>query len=556
MLESTRATQFVPGSNRKGALAGASWVYCLDRLELGRTLFLGAPGPPELSMIAPLADEVMIWEPQAGKRRQVAEWLEAHGVRNVSVAQRPQAAWQLQELPTDLWIQTNGNRASWPGATIAALQRSGGSGYRESEEAPWHSNRSRLAPVDGSSLRLHLTPLHGQIRSLVPLTDRRTRQYFTRHGLHATNLNLPILARAERALSRHGLGSLVSSRVGILAGVDASGPPGYLRELAFLHGRDVEHHRWGLWARGDYRSQKLLFYLFAPEADVPELVVKLVRDSTFNGRLENEFRALSTLHDVAPALAAHVPEPLFLGHPGMLAAVGEKMVRGEPFQSHTDGSATCFRATQAVEWLTELARATADPASPTEAAAALHDLYERFGAIYKPNAGEREFLREQIARIADSPYVLPAVLQHGDPGPWNMLVRPEGGVVFLDWEGAEMRGMPLWDLFYFLRSYVLLGRVRGLHSRLDSFAAAFLGESPLSPLLQQAVEHYCARVGLHPTLVEPLFYTCWMHRALKESARMHPERLQESRFLEVLRHCIAHHEAPGLDRLLRQPAGV
>jgi hypothetical protein len=329
-----------------------------------------------------------------------------------------------------------------------------------------------------------------------------------------------------------------------------------VRRLALQNGRDIENHRWGLWARGEYRSQKVLLYLFAGAAEVPEFVVKLVRDAAFNSRLENEFRALAEVQALAPSLAAHVPEPLFLGHPGRLAAVGERMVHGRPFKNHTDGGPGCPRALQAVEWLTELGRATAEPVRPAQAAAALHDLLERFAAIYRPSAGEREFLRAQIARIESSPYALPAVLQHGDPGPWNLFVRADGTVVFLDWEAAELRGMPLWDLFYFLRSYVLLGRVRGLHSRLDSFTAAFLAESPLSSLLQQAVEHYCARVGLHPTLVEPLFFTCWMHRALKESARLHPERLGDGRFLELLRHCIAHREAPGLERLLRQPAGV
>ncbi len=556
MLDVTRATRFVPGSNRKGALAGASWVFTLDRLDLGHVLFLGAPGTPALEMIAPLASEVMIWEPQAGKRRGVATWLEAAQHHNVSVAERPQASWQLQELRPDLLVHSNGQ--SWPSAdTIAALRRPDGFFYRETQEAAWQAHRAQPGNVTSRCLRL--TPLHGEIHSLVPHGDEATWRYFTRHRMHKTNLRLPLLAKAERALNRRGLNTSVKHRIGILEGFEAgtsTTPPAYLRQLALQHGRDIESHRWGLWARGGYRSQKVLFYLFDGAAETPELVVKLDRDAAFNVRLENEYAALAELHRLAPALAAHVPEPLFLGHPGKLAAVGERMVRGRPFTSRTDGSATCPRGLQAVEWLTELGRATADPVRPAQAADALHDLFTRFVAIYQPSAGEQEFLRAQIARVAASPYALPAVLQHGDPGPWNLFVRPDGTVVFLDWEAAELRGMPLWDLFYFLRSYVLLGRVRGLHSRLDSFAAAFLGESPLSSFLQQAVEHYCARVGLHPTLVEPLFFTCWMHRALKESARLHPARLGDGRFLEVLRHCIAHREAPGLDRLLRQPAGV
>jgi hypothetical protein len=404
---------------------------------------------------------------------------------------------------------------------------------------------------------LRLTPGSGEIRTAVPHTDTTTADYFARHRMHGTHFRGGLLAEAERVLTRQG--RVAPGRFGFVRGSDGrSQPPAYLRRLAHLNGLDLERHRWGLWARGHYRSQKVLFYLFAGKSETPDLVVKMVRDSSFNARLENEYHVLSRLRRLSSPLRDHLPEVLFLGHPGNLSAVGERVVEGAPFTSRTDGSADCILARQTIDWLTDVACETARPVAAQRVADTLGELCSRFEAIYKPPAAEVAFLREQIARIAASPWPVPAVLQHGDPGPWNLRVRADGRVVFLDWESAEEQGMPLWDLFCFLRSYVLLGRVRGVQGRIESFSATFLTDSPLSALVRQAVEEYCIRVGLHSSLVEPLFFTCWMHRAFKESARLHPERLDQGRFLALLRHCMPQRESPGLRRLfdLPRPATV
>ena len=42
---------------------------------------------------------------------------------------------------------------------------------------------------------------------------------------------------------------------------------------------------------------------------------------------------------------------------------------------------------------------------------------------------------------------------------------------FLDWEAAELHGMPLWDLFYFARSVAVgVARACGTRGSLEAFA--------------------------------------------------------------------------------------
>jgi aminoglycoside phosphotransferase (APT) family kinase protein len=349
------------------------------------------------------------------------------------------------------------------------------------------------------------------------------------------------------------------SRYGVLRGGGErdTGPPAWLRALA---GRpDLARFRWGLVAKGDYSSRKILLFLFEPTGggagtgtDEPALVVKLTRSPEFNARLENEAQALEHLRARGPLVADAVPAVAFHGRHAELAAVSETAVRGEPFAKHTSGRADCPHTRAAIEWLTVLAEATALPraASGRQVAETLTELLQRFCRLYRTKNGEREFLAGQIERVANASRPFPLVFQHGDPGTWNLLVSPGEGVRFLDWEAAEPNGMPLWDLFYLVRSFAIAcARERGTRESLAAFDATLASGGPLSELLRSATSAYCDRIGLDPALVEPLFHTCWMHRALKEATRLTGARVEKGTYVSLLRFGIENRERPALRRL-------
>jgi Ser/Thr protein kinase RdoA (MazF antagonist) len=189
-------------------------------------------------------------------------------------------------------------------------------------------------------------------------------------------------------------------------------------------------------------------------------------------------------------------------------------------------------------------------AEPSQAAAALRLLLDRFARLYRPSVAEHALLAEQIDAVAASSRPFPLVFQHGDPGMWNVLITPDGRPAFLDWEAAERHGMPLWDVFYAARSIgVGVARASGTRSSLDAFAEQYLADCPLSRALADDVERHCAQIDLDPALIEPLFFTCWMHRALKEAMRLEPHRLAHGRYVRLLRLCLRRRDAPGLSRL-------
>jgi aminoglycoside phosphotransferase len=380
--------------------------------------------------------------------------------------------------------------------------------------------RPERAAVPDGGCELRLAPAAGEPRLAAAAGDAATLSYLERS-------NTPGGVPRRAALRAEGLTE------GHLR------PPAYIREIAAPFGLDLSGCRLGLAAPAGYASRKTVMFLFREEEREPELVVKLARDPRQNSRLENEWRALHWLS--AAQVTGDVPRPAFFGHHAGLAILGESAVRGTPFRETTSGTHDCPLARSALDWLFELGRVTAHAApSGDDAGPAIADLAERFTALYQLTREQQAALRRHVDALAQAGASIPVVLQHGDPGAWNLLVAAGGAPAFIDWEAGERHGMPLWDAFYFVRSFgVTVARRRGRTSRLGAVRRELLADGPLRHALRAAAARHCADIGLDRSLVEPLFVTCWMHRALKEATRLSPTRLDSGHYVNLLRLCLS-----------------
>jgi hypothetical protein len=582
MIETTLRTSFVPGTNVRGDIAGANWTFLLPSMEIDHAICLGAPSAEALATLARIAKRVTIVAKGTG-RRAVRDWLHANRVRHVAVVGPRELAGQP---PADLlWVIER------DGLAIDGLVAPGGSVYEEGRSPA----RAGLA--------LLLTPLGSEARTAVPLADTETIRWFARNGLHRPTLDLHQLKRligvrqrpnaveipdvtdsdggAVEPAAAAGRSSfarrLARTLLAVAGGAETSihrgprlralfgrratlscaesadaGPPRWLRELARSRGVDIAGCRWGLAAHGQYSSRKVLFYLWDHDAGdaAPRWVVKLTRNPQLNGRIENLVRALDALHRIPGVDARAVPEAAFHGEHAGLAVVAETAMEGAPFAARSRWNVECPAAANAIAWLVDLAAGTVTRVAAVKAASALRDLFDQFTGVYELRDDERAFLQERIDAAAIAAPVFPLVFQHGDPGTWNLLANDAGQVVFLDWEAAEPTGIPLWDLFYFARSFAVgCGRKRGLADSLAAIDGEMLSDAPVGRMLANAVHRYCERTGLHPAFVEPLFHTCWMHRALKESTRLTRHRLAKGHYLAMLRLGISRRDTPAMRRL-------
>ena len=548
-FETAPGASLAPGSNVKGAVGGANWCFLLPSLELGRIVCVGPPSPAALTTLARLGGEVAVF----ASGRSLKRLRDALGHRPASVSllesERPGDV-PLPDGSADLVVLARprglglslGRRLEREAARLLAPD---GLLYRETRFFRWA----------GTAARLWLAPAAGEIRAAAPLGDRDAIAFLEASFGNRALFRRQLLRRPGRVLSRHRTVAWAVRREGALVGRSherlTAGPPGYLRSVAARAGLDVSDSRWALLARGDYPSQKVLFFLFPPVGARPHTLVKITREPRFNARLENEWRALTLLHERGLGTDGTLPRPFFFGVHGGLGVLGESAIDGERFRRRTLGTAECPHARASVEWLLDLGAATASRARPdARIVASLEPLFEHFKQTYRPAEAEEDFLGARVWAVTDGLRGLPLVFQHGDPGPWNVLITREGRPAFLDWEAAEPEGMPLWDLFYFLRSYsFMVSRAAGTRDALASFSEQWLAESGLNRLLVETTRRFCTQTGLAAGLVEPLFYLCWMHRALKEAATLPPSRLQSGRYVNILRLAVERRDSPGLRRL-------
>ncbi len=325
----------------------------------------------------------------------------------------------------------------------------------------------------------------------------------------------------------------------------AARPPDWLVALGVRAGWGGDG-RWSLTTPGAYPSQKSVAHLRPGPGGGRRLVVKVTQHPRFNGRLENEDRRLREVAASGPAAARRVPAVLGAGRVGGLAAVVEEGLEGRPFLEVSHLTADCGHAADAVAAVAAVGVATRGAVPGVDLAAAMGGLVDRFTARVQPSAAVEAVLRAQVDVVAAAP-VVPTVMFHGDMGTWNLLVV-DGVVRILDWESAAPTGPPLWDLFHLMRSYaVRSGRRRG-RGRERSLARHLVQGSSLTDTFAGWVDHHCRLLAIDRQLVAPLFHLCWVHRAVKESARLADGR--PGHYGPLCVRLAEERGAPGVRRLL------
>lgn len=568
MLATTLKTDFVPGTNLTGGLACASWRFLLPSLQLENVLCLEAPAIATLNVLSQHCKSLIVISTNADKLETARQKIERQGDSQLRMIHVPDfKRLPLADKSLDLILLAGKNglgmvqRSPNLHQEFDRLLTEAGTVYFESNALGprWRVRRvlRRLREDGFKSARLFwLTPLRGELRTAFPLNDELMTRYLLKHVLFGQSFKKRAASRVGTWLSYSRLFSRLMPRRAVMLQRSSRqehvhSAPAYINAIAREHAIDLSGHRLGLSARGKYNSNKTIFYAFKPREAKPEVVIKMTRASEFNARLENEYRVLALLEQQCHVARESFPQPLFFGRHAGLVVVGQKAVFGEPFRSRTQATPQCPLGKQALAWMTQLAASSVKKIAAAQASMALNQLLKRFVANYPFAKNESVFLSNQIKTLSQSARTFPSVFQHGDPGTWNMLVSREGKLIVIDWEAGEPEGVPLWDMFYFMRSFGnWCARREGVRDTLKAFTKNFIEPSEVGALLIESVEEYCRRIGLERSLVGPLFYTCWMHRALKESTRLTSAELERGHYFNLLRLCIAQHEAPALQALL------
>jgi hypothetical protein len=499
-----------PYRNPKGHVLGAPWTFLLPDAEPARVLAIGRPSTVAREALARLAPLEVRDPGRTGD-------LPSGAFAVVAVVGR--AARRLRRDDTLT-------------AEVSRLLAAGGTFYADGPVP---------ASLGGAALPLAVTPVVGEPRTFAPVEHGAARHLLTHRGLASPvvepeRLEVPVSRLVRGPLARFGWRRATLVRQGAVGSPDE--PPAWLRDVAAASGVDLAGMRWALSASGRYRSRKVVLFLLDPGANEPRYVVKLPRHPDEGGRIEREAAALVDLAASGAGDEVAVPTLAFRGHVGRerLPVLGQSALMGAPLRSSLpDGPALDALLT----WVGDVGVATAGPAAPGEVAARLDPLLDRFLSTSHPDPAERRALGDAVAALTAAPG-LPLVLEHGDLGAWNVLVGPDGRPAVLDWEAAERRGMPLWDLLYLVRSCAASSA--GRRNREEAVRDVVRRQGPFGGLQARVVAGAAAALGIDRSLVAPLVLTCWMHRAVKESSRRH-----EGPYRRLVRYCVEHQDWLAVD---------
>jgi hypothetical protein len=538
VLSTLRRLPTTPGSNLVISQP-PNWRFVLPSLEVGHLLCIGVPGRHRLRALGEVADRVTVLRPP----RTWGRWRRIRRPRDLRV--RPTEGAPLPGPTAVDLIVVVGRR----GRRHAAERRARGelTGTVVYEERLRVGGRAlRADDVDGPGATIWLRPAVGAVHAAAPAYDRDAVAFLAagRHDRRAGGGHV-----GRKVLRRVLDHDAVRGRLHRVAVIRSDGDPrrlpDYVRRAAAGGGVDLGGAAWAMSAPGRYRSKKVVFFAF--EDGELAHVVKVTRSPDLNHRLENEWDGLRRLTAVG---MDGVPRATFLDHHAGLAVLGQAPLVGRPLRPSL-GVDGIDELRAAARWFEDLAARTVRRVAAREVADALAPLLARCVELYALGPEVAAVLDEHLRRLREHPAPFPLVLQHGDPGAWNVLRTADGSLAWLDWEATEPSGMPLWDLFHFSRSYGV-GAARaegGRQGSLGAFRRVFLPGSQLVDALAVAVGDHVAQLGLDDELVEPLFHLCWMHRAVKEATRLPAARLASGHYVRLLQLGLHERNAPGLQAL-------
>jgi hypothetical protein len=271
---------------------------------------------------------------------------------------------------------------------------------------------------------------------------------------------------------------------------------------------------WTLVTRGRRSINKVVALGFSGADAAPQIAVKIARVPESGNALRREAAALKALEAQKPAIRG-VPRLLFCRSYDGIVALGETALIGRPFARLLHRDNALELALRATDWLGGLI-AESSPIPPQDwgpriVGPAVSAFERAYGSVL-----DQGMLRDALREL-ETLGSLPLVHEQRDFAPWNLLLSQEGQLAVLDWESAELRGLPLVDLTYFL-TYVAfyIERATAPNRLREAYRATLDASTFLGALVAHCVERYAAGLTLPRSVVRPLRLLTWMLHASSE----------------------------------------
>jgi hypothetical protein len=298
---------------------------------------------------------------------------------------------------------------------------------------------------------------------------------------------------------------------------------------------------WLLVAPGPRTISKLIAFVFADGDSSAQLIVKIARVPAAAQALEREAASLEAVARARPSVQG-VPRAL-IGVPQgtQLRALGLSPMPGAPLYTVLTRRRYRRLALPVTDWLVGLA-GSVEPVGPEAWWDRLVEpVLGRFERSFVDVATERDLA--ETREILSTLPALPVIPEQRDCSPWNVLVDERGRLSVLDWESAELCGLPALDLVYFL-AYAGFFLDGAMDSRrfLESYRRTRDPATATGAVARECERRYVAALGVEGSVLRPLRLLAWLvhtssdyEQILADTHTGAAPRLDESLFVALWR---------------------
>lgn len=274
-----------------------------------------------------------------------------------------------------------------------------------------------------------------------------------------------------------------------------------------------------------FRASRHVVFLVLPVGKpYPVLVAKVPRLGERSPSLAREAAAISAVQAMRPGGFDSIPQLVafeeYRGYPILV----ETALNGQPLDPprvRHDLDGACELA---LDWLTDLPFTPAAAAEPEWFDRQISEPLRAFAEAFPLNvAEERLLIRTQELITPLQRAGLPRVVEHGDVSHPNLIVLHAQNLGVVDWELAEMQGVPACDMFFFL-TYAAFAQndARTRRDFLTPFNEAFFGPNAWAV---PYIEQYARRLQFGAEHLTPLFVLCWARYMIRLLLRLYNDRL-------------------------------
>ncbi len=273
---------------------------------------------------------------------------------------------------------------------------------------------------------------------------------------------------------------------------------------------------WLLLTSGSRATSKVVALVFDDTHSAPRLVLKFSRLDEYSPALANEGRTLRALaRRSIPGIPKLFSQTELNGGPVLV----ESAMPGKPLCSFLNSRNYRDLAWKATDWLIRFAGRAAPIRRDDWHRGIVTPILDQFQRSFR-RVADPAMLRDTEALLSTLPD-LPLVCEHRDFSPWNVFIDPEGGVAVLDWESAELQGLPVLDLIYFL-TYLAFEFDRAPHKRShrESYRASFDAATFTGQVHHECIRRYLDQTGVAPAAIPALRALVWLIHSRSEYQRL------------------------------------